>query len=45
MATNGVAGHVAEIANKGWTVLEDAIDPSLVEALAGSFSQVRVGDP
>jgi len=41
MATNGVAGHVAEIANKGWTVLEDAIDPSLVEALAEDLARLE----
>jgi ectoine hydroxylase-related dioxygenase (phytanoyl-CoA dioxygenase family) len=36
-----VEGHVAEIADRGWTVIEDAIEPDFIEALAGELARLE----
>ena len=33
--------HVAEMAERGWTVLEDAIEPSLIEDLSSSLGRLE----
>jgi ectoine hydroxylase-related dioxygenase (phytanoyl-CoA dioxygenase family) len=41
MASTDVASHVAEIGRRGWTVIEDAIDPTLLEALTGELVRLE----
>jgi len=36
-----VKSHVAEIAEKGWTVLEDVIAPALIDALADDLARLE----
>jgi ectoine hydroxylase-related dioxygenase (phytanoyl-CoA dioxygenase family) len=39
--TASVSDHVAEIAARGWTVLQDAIDPGLIDTLADDLRRLE----
>ena len=39
--TPTVEGHVAEVHDRGWTVIDDAIDPNLIEALLDDLGRLE----
>jgi ectoine hydroxylase-related dioxygenase (phytanoyl-CoA dioxygenase family) len=41
MANVGAGDHTAEIARKGWTVVEDAIDTDLIDGMAGELARLE----